>query len=358
MIKKLLLLLCLVIATAAILLSSYPTQPVPKNIILFIGDGMGVQQITAAKVIKGALAIERCPSVALTTTWAANTLITDSAASGTAIATGVKTQNGMIGQDPAGAHLKTVLEVAEEKGKSTGLVSTCAVTHATPASFATHVPGRKQYSEIARQLAASEVDVLFGGGLDHFSSSNMPSYLSELEAKMPVIKTADEFRALGTPEQAAALLYPVHPPIAAERTISLKELTAKAIEILSQNEEGFFLMVEGSQIDWMGHQNHGTKLVAEVVDFDDAVGIGLDFAEANNETLVIITADHETGGFALLGGSVENKTVDETGFVHKKHTASMVPLFAFGPGSKMFGGIMDNTDIGKAMMKFIQASGE
>ena len=175
---------------------------------------------------------------------------------------------------------------------------------------------------------------------------------------MTVAKTAKEFRALGTPEKAAALLYPVHPPIAAERSVPLAELAAKAIEILSQDEDGFFLMVEGSQIDWMGHQNNGTNLVAEVVDFDDAVGVGIDFAEQNGETLVIITADHETGGFAVLGGSMRDQTVDKTGFVHKKHTATMVPLFAFGPGSEAFGGMMDNTDIGKTMIELIQPSAE
>ena len=333
-------------------------QAAPKNIILFIGDGMGHAQVTAGKVAKGALEMERCPVAAMVTTWSAGSLVTDSAASGTAMATGVKTNNKMLSQDPDGNRLKTVIEFAEEKKKSTGLVSTCAVTHATPASFAAHVPSRKQYEEIARQLAASDVDVLFGGGLKHFSPTNAPSCLPELENKMPVAKTADEFRALGTPEKAAALLYPVHPPLAAERSVPLAELTAKAIEILAQDEDGFFLMVEGSQIDWMGHQNNGTNLLAEVVDFDDAVGIGIDFAEQNGKTLVIITADHETGGFALLGGSVENQTVDKTGFVHGSHTATMVPLFAFGPGSEAFSGVMDNTEIGQTMIGFIQTSEE
>ena len=333
-------------------------EAAPKNIILFIGDGMGVSQVTAGKVAKGTLEMERCPVAGFATTWAANNLVTDSAAAGTALATGVKTKNGMISQDPYGKKLETVLEFAEEKGKSSGLVVNCAVTHATPASFASHVPSRKQYEEIARQLAGSDVDVLFGGGFDHFNSTNIPPCLPELEARMTVVKTADEFYALGTPEKAAALLYPVHPPYAADRTVSLPELTAKALEILSQDSDGFFLMVEGSQIDWAGHKNDGTNIVSEVVDFDNAVGVGLDFAEQNGDTLVLITADHETGGFAVLDGSLENHTVDQTGFVHKHHTATMVPLFAFGPGSKEFSGIMDNTDIGKTMIRFIQASGK
>lgn len=329
-------------------------EAAPKNIILFLGDGMGVSQVTAGKVAKGTLEVERCPVTALVTTWSTDNLVTDSAAAGTALATGIKTKNGMLSEDPDGNRLKTVLEFAEERGKSSGLVVNCAVTHATPAAFASHVPSRKQYTDIADQLADSEVDVLFGGGLDHFSSES----LALLQQKMPVAKTAHEFYALGTPEKAAALLYPVHPPYAAERIVSLPELTAKALEVLKQDSDGFFLMVEGSQIDWAGHKNDGTHIVSEVVDFDNAVGVGLDFAEQNGDTLVLITADHETGGFAVLDGSLENHTVDQTGFVHKHHTATMVPLFAFGPGSKEFSGIMDNTDIGKTMIRFIQASGK
>ncbi|MBI9021399.1 MAG: alkaline phosphatase [Verrucomicrobia bacterium] len=218
-----------------------------------------------------------------------------------------------------------------------------------------HIPSRNQYVQIAEQIAASDVDVLFGGGLDHFSSTNGPC-LPLLQKKMKVALTTEEFRKIKNPKKAAALLYPVHPPWATERSVSLKELTQKAIEILSRDKDGFFLMVEGSQIDWAGHQNDGTNVVSEVIDFDDAVGAGIDFAQNNGETLVIITADHETGGFALLGGSVENQTVDKTGFVHGGHTATMVPLFAFGPGSDVFHGILDNTDIGQTMIRFIQTS--
>ncbi len=333
----------------------FAAETTPKNIILFIGDGMGLSQVTAGKVIKGTLAMERCPVAGFVTTWATGELVTDSAAAATALATGVKTRNGMLGVSPDDKPLKNVIEVAEEKGKSTGVVATCSLTHATPAGFIVHVSSRKLDTEIAEQIAASDVDVLFGGGLNYFNPSNNPC-LPELRKKMPVVTTAEEFRKLGSPEKAAALLYPVHPPYAAERDVSLKELTEKAIEILSQNKDGFFLMVEGSQIDWAGHKNDGSNVVSEVIDFDNAVGAGIDFAEKNGETLVIITADHETGGFALLDGSIKNKTVDQTGFVCGKHSATMVPLFAFGPGSTTFSGIHDNTDVGKTMIRLIQAS--
>jgi alkaline phosphatase len=324
----------------------------PKNIILYIGDGMGLSQVTAGKVAKGKLEMERCPVTGFVTTWSANFLVTDSAAAATALSTGVKTRNGALGITPDGTRLKNIVEYAEEKGKATGVAASCALTHATPAGFIVHVSGRKKESEIAEQIAASDVDVLFGSGLSHFTSTNNPC-LPVLQRKMTVAQTAEEFRNIGTPEKAAALLYPLHPPYAAERNVSLKELTQKAIEILAQDKDGFFLMVEGAQIDWACHKNDGTNVVNEVVDFDTAAGAGLDFAEKNGETLVIITSDHETGGFALLGGSVENKTVDGTGFVQKEHTAAMVPLFAYGPGSAAFSGIHDNTDIGKKMIHYI-----
>jgi alkaline phosphatase len=325
----------------------------PKNIILFIGDGMGLSQVTAAKVVKGKLEMERCPVTGLVMTWSGSSLVTDSAAAATALSTGVKTRNGVLGLTPDGQTLKNVTEYAEENGKSTGVAVTCSLTHATPAGFIVHVPSRKKDAEIAEQIAASDVDVLFGGGRDYFDP-----VLPELQKKMPVAFTTEEFRKLGTPTNAAAILYPVHPPYADDRTVSLKELTEKAIEILSQDKDGFFLMVEGSQIDWAGHKNDGTNVVSEVVDFDNAVGAGLDFAEKNGETLVIVTADHETGGFAVLGGSVENKTVDQTGFVYGEHTATMVPLFACGPGSAVFSGLHDNTDIGKTMIRLIHPSEE
>ncbi|QHI70168.1 alkaline phosphatase [Tichowtungia aerotolerans] len=348
--KKILTALCL----TGLLLHAEETRP--KNIILFIGDGMGIAQVTAGKIAKGTLEMERCPVAGLASTWSADHLTTDSAAAATALATGTKTDNGMLSLNPEGQRLKTVLEIAEDQKKSTGLVCNCAVTHATPAGFATHVPSRQQYVEIARQLADSDVDVLFGGGLAYFSPSNAPSCLPQLQNKMPLATTAEEFYALGTPEKAAALLYPEHPPHVAERTVSLKELTQKAIEILVQDEDGFFLMVEGSQIDWAGHKNDAANIISEVIDFDDAVGVGLDFAEKNGRTLVIITADHETGGFAVIDGTLAEKTVSQTGFIHKKHTASMVPVFAEGPASSRFSGIMDNTDIGKTMIELIQTS--
>ncbi len=341
----------LLVCLSTLAFTAYTEECAPKNIILFIGDGMGLSQVTAGKIEKGTLEMERCPVTGLVTTWSASSFVTDSAAAATALSTGVKTRNGMLGESPDGNPLKNVTEYAEEMGKSTGVAVSCSLTHATPAGFIVHVPSRKMNPEIAAQIAASGIDVLFGGGLDYFKPC-----LPELQKKMPVVFSTEEFRNLGTPTNAAAILYPVHPPWSTDRELSLKELTQKAIQILSQDKDGFFLMVEGSQIDWAGHQNDATNLINEVVDFDTAVGAGLDFAEKNGQTLVIVTADHETGGFAVLDGSLQDHNITKTGFCSDHHSATMVPLFAYGPGSSVFSGIHDNTDVGKTMIQFIRAS--
>jgi alkaline phosphatase len=331
----------------------------PKNIILLIGDGMGTSQITAAKYAKGTLEMERCPVGGLVTTHSSSQFVTDSAASGTAMATGHKTENAIIGQAPDGQLLKNVLEIAEEKGKATGLVCTSALTHATPASFSAHIAHRDRQPEIAEQIAAQEIEVLFGGGRGYFIPKSSEGslrldekdLLSILSKRSKVVTTEDEFRSLKTPERVVGLFAQGALPTFSEGRISLPDLTTKAIELLALNDNGFFLMVEGSQIDWGGHATNAEYVLSETVDFDDAVGAALDFAEKDGNTLVIVTADHETGGYALLHGSVEERTITKTSFAHNKHTATMVPLFAYGPGSQAFGGIHDNTDVGRLLIK-------
>ena len=345
---------------AALLISMHATAA-PKNIILFIGDGMGPSQLTAAHYTKGELNMARCPVGGLMTTYAANNFITDSAASGTALATGFKTSVGTIAQTPEGQPLKTALEVAEDVGKATGLVATSAITHATPATFSTHVPARKMQNEIAEQLAAQEIEVLLGGGLAFFTPqtekgsmrSDDQDLFKVLESKMTVVTNQAGFDAAGTPDRLAGLFAPVELPKVSEGRISLAAMTEKAIDILQQDEQGFFLMVEASQIDWGGHANDEDYVITETVDFDDAVGVGLDFAKKDGETLIIITADHETGGFSVLEGSVAEKTITKTAFTSGGHSASMVPIFAYGPGAEVFGGIKDNTDVGRQLIKYL-----
>jgi alkaline phosphatase len=333
----------------------------PRNVILLIGDGMGVSQITAAHIELGPLNMERLPVGGLVMTFAGNRLVTDSAASGTAIATGHKTRNGAVSVTPDGKPLKTVLEYAEEQGKATGLVVTCALPHATPAAFAAHVESRDNYLGIAKQMVGSGVDVLFGGGWSYFVPNSEPggsrkdgiNLLDTLSERMPVVMTVEDFRDLPETDAAAAFFYPEHPPAAETREPGLAELTEKALEILSKDEDGFFLMVEGSQIDWAGHENDHDWLIDEMADFDGAVGVAASFAERDGSTLVVVTADHETGAYAVLDGSLEKHSVTRPSFGSGDHSAAMVPLLAYGPGSETLGGISDNADLGQALIGFV-----
>ncbi len=350
---------------AALLLCSvsiFAQEKKPKNIILFIGDGMGVPQITAGRTVKGELQLERFRELGLLITHSADSYLTDSAAGATALATGVKTYNGAIGVDMDKKPLKTVLEYAEQAGKATGLVSTSSITHATPASFAAHVDSRKKDNEIAESMSRSGVDVLIGGGLGYFLPKSAKDskrddeldLLARLAKPEQVVRTAEALRAYSGKDKLIALLATKHMGKADERPVTLAEMTRKAIDILSQDEDGFFLMVEGSQIDWGGHANDSEYIIMEMIDFDAAVGTGLDFAESNGETLVIVTADHETGGFALEKGSVDEHKLEKGDFTTNYHTAEMVPLFAAGPSAHLLTGIHQNTHVGKIMISLIK----
>jgi len=333
----------------------------PANIILLIGDGMGVGHVTAAKIELETLHMERLTAGGLITTFASNRLVTDSAASGTAFATGHKSYNGAISVSPDHEPLKTVLEYAEERGMATGLVVTCSITHATPAVFAAHVDSRQKDKEIARQIVSSGVDVLFGGGWSFFLPNTEPggtrtddlNLLDELRERMPVALSVDGFHGLTDTDAAAALLYPGHPPTVADREPSLAEMTDRALEILSRDSDGFFVMIEGSQIDWAGHENNHGWMMDEMADFDEAVGVVMDFAETDGRTLVIVTADHETGAYSVLDGSLERHEVTRPDFGSGNHSAAMVPLLAYGPGSAAFGGMQDNTDLGRTLIRYV-----
>jgi len=334
----------------------------PKNIILFIGDGMGVSHITAGKIVKGVLNLESFRTSGLLTTHSRNALITDSAAAATAMATGYKTDNGAISVSSEKEPLKTVAEYAEENGKSTGLVVSCSVTDATPSAFVAHVERRTQKNLIAEQIANSDIDVLFGGGWAYFVPESVKGskradekdLIAILKKRMKVIRSVEEFQQLGMIDSVTGFFAAEHPPQARYRKPQLPELTNKAIEILSRNKAGFFLMVEGSQIDWAAHKNKQDFIINEMIDFDNAVGVGLEFAKSNSQTLVLVTADHETGGFAIHHGSVEERRISDSGFTTSEHTAAMVPIFAYGPGSSVFSGIKDNTFVGKTLIQYLQ----
>jgi len=341
---------------------SFPDKRIPKNIILFIGDGMGIGHITAAKTTKGTLNLEEFKTMGLLTPHACDAFIVSSMSSTTALATGVQTKKGCLAISPSGKPLKTVLEYAEEKGKSTGLITTASITDATPACFASHGNDRKAESIIAEQITASGVDVLFGGGLSFFipqstkgsSRKDEKNLIAELRKRYEVVTTSEGFREIKSPEGVFAFLAMKYMPSADKLEISLTEMTEKAIEILSANKNGFFLMVEGAQIDWAGHRGDSEGIIRETIALDDAVGAALEFAKKNGDTLIIVTADHETGGYTVLDGSVKEKKVKIAVCASTWHTGNMVPVFAYGPGSEAFGGIHKNTIVGKTMIDYIE----
>jgi len=324
-----------------------------KNIILMIGDGMGVSQLYAGMTVnKTPLNIERIKNIGFSKTYSASDYITDSGASGTAMATGKKTYNKAIGVDADTLPAKTILEYGEENDKSTGLIATSYITHATPASFISHQKNRHEYEEIAADFLKTDIDVFIGGGLKHFNQRKDNLDLTEqlIEKGYDVILSKDSI-SKSYSEKIAGLLYKEHPPKYSEgRDNMLQVSSLKALEILNSNNNGFFLMIEGSQIDWGGPDKDGEYIVDELLDFDRTIGEVLDFAKKEGNTLVIITADHETGGMGLNGGDIKNGKV-KAAYTTGDHTGVMVPVFAFGPGSENFRGIYENTDIFNKMME-------
>lgn len=316
----------------------------PKNVILMIGDGMGLAQLQSGAVAKKApLELEKFRSIGFAKTHSADNFVTDSAAAGTALATGHKTNNGMIGQDPSGKAVNSLLTLARNKGLATGLVVTKDITDATPAAFVAHQPSRKMAEEIAADLVESGVDVFVGGGRKRFDKrEDGRDLIRELKQKnYKVVSGTDEIEKITSGKVAGF--------VSTERwhgreTDQLKRTTVAALRILEKNPKGFFLMVEGSQIDSAGHDNKIEDVMGEMMDFDKAIGAALAFAEKNPDTLIVVTADHETGGLTLRDGSLKEGTIHAR-FSTGGHTGVMVPVFAYGPGAEEFAGIYENTDI-------------
>ena len=328
----------------------------PKNIIIFIGDGMGVAHLYAGitKSINP-FYLEKFPYSGFSKTYSADGYITDSAAGGTAIACGEKTNNGMIGVRPDSSLLISITELAHKNGLAAGVVSTSSVTHATPASFVAHNAGRGNYEEIAKDFVKGTVDVIIGGGEDHFRNRKDGKDLTaELKNQgFDVVYTVDDMKKSGG-KKLAAFLAKEHMPKASDgRQGILAEMTKKAIETLSSNKNGFVLMVEGSMIDWGAHEKNIDYVISETIDLDQAIGEAYKYASLNNNTLILVTADHETGGLVLTGGDMKTKTV-EGAFTSSDHSAVMVPVFSYGPGAERFSGIHENTFFYK---EFIQLLG-
>ena len=334
----------------------------PRNIIFLIGDGMGVAHITAAKIVNGSLNMERFKIMGMHVTGSANDPVTDSAAAATALATGYKTNNDVVGLCPDGKPLKNLMEYARECGKATGVAVTSILPHATPAAFSAHHQARYHYDIISAQQINSGLDVMIGGGWENFYPQSFTgsrrkddrNLMLELRKKMPVVTTYEALTEVGKIRQLSAILSGGHLPHASKRNYTLGNLTDKAIEILNLNEKGFVLMVEGSQIDLAAHDADMERVLAETIDFDSAVKSALDFAEADGNTLVVVTSDHETGGLSFPMKSIENAKIVKPVFSSDNHTAVMVPVFAFGPGAEKFGGMCDITHVGKTLIELVK----
>ena len=328
----------------------------PRNIILMIGDGMGVTQVYAGFTMNHAqLNLFQFKSIGFSKTYSVSGYITDSGAGATAISTGNKTFNGAIGVDMDTISRKTILELAEEKGLATGLVATSAITHATPASFIAHQASRENYEGIAADFLNTDIDVFIGGGSMNFGKrSDKRNLLEDLRVKgYQVVFSLDSIKAITSGKLAGFTSIMHNKSILAGRGDELPAGTKTAINILDNNKKGFFLMVEGSMIDWGGHANNTDFVATEMVDFDAAIGKALEFAKADGHTLVIVTADHETGGMSVVGGDFAKGSVVGK-FNTTDHTGVMVPVFAYGPGAELFQGVQENTDLFFKMVSLLR----
>ncbi|WP_156291922.1 alkaline phosphatase [Oceanobacillus salinisoli] len=395
-----------------------------ENVIFMIPDGFSADYASNYRVYKGEEAVWDSHLKGMFTTHSADYDVTDSAAAGTAMATGEKTNNGTIGIDPEGNELTSILEASEENGKSSGLVATSTISHATPAAFVANVEDRNNETEIARQLVSSDVDVMLGGGKNNFLPESVGGNQEELnlieqaeEQGFNLVETRDELldideinvengeRLLGLFADEA-LTPELHRGETEEP--SLGEMTKTAIDILEEDKDGFFLVVEGSQIDWAGHDNDAAWAMSDVAAFEQAVEEAINFAEEDGKTLVVVAGDHDTGGMTTgANGSLDlnadvlqnvtatgdymatqlnedrsnvrevvetytgltlteqeiqgiqeaddpafaiNTVVSDyalVGWTSTNHTGADIPVYAYGPQSEQFVGFYDNTDLPK-----------
>jgi alkaline phosphatase len=384
-----------------------------KNVIFMVPDGYSAAYATNYRWFKGEESIMDSMLVGMHRTYSSNSEITDSAAAGTAFATGVKTNNGMISTSPEGKELKTILEAVEETGKASGLVATSTITHATPAVFASHVASRANEAEIAPQLIDNDVEVILGGGKKYFPESLLNEAKKEgyeyitNRSELSKAKKSNKLIGLFAEDSMA-------PELDRDTTDepSLKEMTQTALDVLKKDKDGFFLMVEGSQIDWAGHDQDAAWAMKDTEAFEQAVEAVIEFAQKDRNTLVVIAGDHDTGGMSVGGygqGDVKVEvlrhvsatgdfmvskldstrsnvkeivkqytTLDLTevevekiksalkpdiaineviskrasvGWTSTNHTGVDIPLYAFGPKSELFKGLHENTDIPGLMAK-------
>ena len=326
----------------------------PPRVILFVADGAGVGHWSVARLEEATEAVERLPVLGLVDTREARGRVTESAAAATALATGVRTVRGAISLGLDSEPRRTVLEAAEERGLATGLVTNARLTDATPAAFAAHVPDRDLEDEIARQMVSSGAEVLLGGGRERFTPGlwgGSRDLLAEARGRYHYVETADELRSAVSAGSGRSLLGlfsegPLYEAVPSSP--SLPEMTGAALSVLDADPDGFFLMVETEATDTWAHDNADFSAIARAMaDLDRAIAVALDYREGRPETLIVVVADHETGGMAVE--AERGRSGRELDYTTGGHTRALVPLFAGGPGAEAFGGILDNSRVGELL---------
>lgn len=333
-----------------------------RNVILLIGDGFGpalfgATQLHHKHISKKKLHLEKLMNsgtVGLLNTESSAQIVTDSAAGATAFACGVKTYNEGVGVDARGKPVRTILELAQERKKSVGLVTTAEISDATPAAFSAHSTRRVEKEEIAGQQLAKKIDVLLGGGGQNFRAAFARNQ------GYRIVKTAKELKEAGTSGRLLGIFTDDAMSYVAERSLdepTLSVMTEVALRILSKNEKGFFLMVEGGRIDHAAHANEPEKMLREALEFDEAIGLCVKFAKENPDTLILVTADHDTGGFAFSKQSGDYpsaevlKTWENVFWISHNHTACPVFVIGYGPGAKEVSGFHENTHVFEVMKR-------
>ncbi|EOR93881.1 Alkaline phosphatase [Arcticibacter svalbardensis MN12-7] len=341
---------------------SYKSDGSPKrtkNVILLIGDGMGLAQIHAGLMANhGELNMAMFRNLGFSNTVASDAGNTDSAAGGTAIATGFKTNNRYIGMGTDDKSRTNLVDTLFDFGIKSGIISVGDITDATPAAFYAHELERSMSEEIANDLLKSKAEIIVGSNQKSFFNNKNDKLLAGLKANgFLVSQSLPDFNKQIAGKQLVLLPDADTRPVYKGRGDMLKQSLLHSIKLLSNNKKGFFIMAEGAQIDYGGHANDLQYVVTELHDFDKTVEAALRFADQDGETLVIITADHETGGLTLLDTAPEQGMIRGE-FSTNDHTNIMVPVFAYGPGSEDFKGIYQNNEIFYKIIKAYHLSGK
>ena len=403
--KRSLLKMLPVVMALLVMLASCGTksEKQAKYVFYFIGDGMGFAHIALAeaynsvqqdKIGSEPLTFTQFPAMGMATSYSASNMITCSSAAGTALSTGFKTNNGMLGVAPDSSNVYSIAKFIHDRGYKVGVMSSVTIDHATPASFYAHSAYRNDYYAIAAQLPQSGFEFFGGGGFGGIEKQGdrKPIYEIVAENGYTVAFGADEFDSTKTSSdkilffQDSAKAQNILPYSfeRSESDLSLAQVVKAAIDFLD-NDKGFFIMAEGGQIDWAAHANDITNTIHETIDFDEAIAVAYEFYQQHpDETLIVVTADHETGGLTLgrtkgyvfdlstvpdrksnmtteqradVNNYMEHTPVDslskvaQIGWTTTSHTGGAVPVFAVGAGSEAFVGRMDNTDIPKRIMR-------